>query len=132
MNRRLARLRAVQALFQMDVAEAGWREAVENSLEPEETADEFINEVVSGINEHKQDIDARLKKHLDHWTLERIGNVDRAILREAVYEMIYMDSIPLHVSVNEAIELAKAFGGSEAGRFANGVLSSLLKEHEEN
>ncbi|MDQ0299579.1 N utilization substance protein B [Salibacterium salarium] len=130
MNRRIARLRAVQALYQIDLTEATWNEALTNTLEDDETADEFLEEAVRGTLDYAEIINPIIKKHLQHWTLERVGNVDRAILREAVHEMLYMDDIPLHVSVNEAIEIAKAFGGEESGKFVNGVLSSILKEHE--
>ncbi len=65
---------------------------------------------------------------MQNWTLERVGNVDRAIMRESVYEMLFVEEIPLHVSVNEAIELAKSFGGQEAGKFVNGVLSKVLED----
>ncbi|RSL32083.1 transcription antitermination factor NusB [Salibacterium salarium] len=130
MNRRIARLRAVQALFQIDLTGTTWKEALQNTLEDDETADEFLEETVQGTLYYADTIDPIITKHLQHWTLERVGNVDRAIIREAVHEMLYMEDIPLHVSVNEAIEIAKAFGGEESGKFVNGVLSSILKEYE--
>ncbi|WP_158735191.1 transcription antitermination factor NusB [Alteribacillus sp. YIM 98480] len=130
MNRRLARLRAVQTLYQMELTDAGWQAALNNSLEEDETADEFLTTSVKGTLDHLTEIDNKIQKHLEHWTLERVGNVDRSILRKAVHEMLYMEDIPLHVSVNEAIELAKAFGGTESGKFVNGVLSNILKQCE--
>ncbi|MFC5713316.1 transcription antitermination factor NusB [Thalassorhabdus alkalitolerans] len=128
MNRRLARLRAVQALYQVDLTDAGWKEAIENTLDEGEEADAFLTETVKGTLDHKDEIDSHLKNHLQNWTLERVGNVDRAIMRESVYEMLFVEEIPLHVSVNEAIELAKSFGGQEAGKFVNGVLSKVLED----
>ncbi|MFZ4452140.1 transcription antitermination factor NusB [Salibacterium aidingense] len=130
MNRRLARLRAVQILYQIDLTSISWEEALNNTLEEDETADDYLKQTVQGTLQHLKDIDSIIKEHLQHWTLERVGNVDRAVLREAVHEMLYMENIPLHVSVNEAIEIAKAFGGEESGKFVNGVLSSILKKYE--
>ncbi|WP_026700253.1 transcription antitermination factor NusB [Salibacterium aidingense] len=130
MNRRLARLRAVQILYQIDLTSTSWEEALNNTLEEDETADDYLKQTVQGTLQHLNDIDSIIKEHLQHWTLERVGNVDRAVLREAVHEMLYMENIPLHVSVNEAIEIAKAFGGEESGKFVNGVLSSILKKYE--
>ncbi|SFL68387.1 transcription antitermination factor NusB [Salibacterium qingdaonense] len=130
MNRRLARLRAVQVLFQIDLTNAEWKQALDNTLEDDETADDYLLEVLQGTLQHKTAIDETIKEHLEHWTLDRVGNVDRAVLREGVHEMKYMDDIPLHVSVNEAVEIAKAFGGEESGKFVNGVLSSILKSYE--
>ncbi|WP_240378066.1 transcription antitermination factor NusB [Bacillus piscicola] len=130
MNRRLARLRAVQTLFQVDLTDIPWQEALTNTMEEGETADDFLKHSVQGTLSHKEELDSRIKEHLHHWTLERVGNVDRAIIRNAVHEMLYMEQVPLHVSVNEAIELAKAFGGAESGKFVNGVLSSILKQYE--
>ena len=130
MNRRLARLRAVQTLFQVDLTGIDWEEALQNTLEKEEEADDFLIESVRGTLHDVEAIDEQIKEHLENWSLDRVGNVDRAVLRKAVHEMMYMEDVPLHVSVNEAIELAKAFGGDESGKFVNGVLSSILKKHE--
>lgn len=68
--------------------------------------------------------------HLVNWKLDRIANVDRAILRLAVYEMVYSDDIPANVSLNEAIELAKRFGDDKAAKFVNGVLSNIKTDIE--
>ncbi|MFD2704313.1 transcription antitermination factor NusB [Salibacterium lacus] len=130
MNRRLARLRAVQVLFQIDLTDAEWEQALDNTLEDDETADDYLLEVLQGTLQHITAIDETIKQHLENWTLDRVGNVDRAVLREGVQEMKYMDDIPLHVSVNEAVEISKAFGGEESGKFVNGVLSSILKSYE--
>lgn len=127
MNRRLARLRAVQALFQMDFSEVEWQEAIENTLDEGEVASSFLEELVTGTLEHKEEIDRILRDSLTNWTLERVGNVDRAVLRMALYEMKYVTDIPQNVSFNEAIELAKAFGGEDSGRFVNGVLSKAAE-----
>lgn len=130
MNRRLARLRAVQVLYQVDLTGVNWENALKNTLEEDEIPDEFLTTVIEGTLKEKESIDAQLTEHLDNWTITRVGNIDRNILRESVYEMLFVEDIPLHVSVNEAIELGKAFGGKESGSFINGVLSNVLKECE--
>ncbi|MFV8827967.1 transcription antitermination factor NusB [Alkalihalobacterium sp. APHAB7] len=136
MNRRLARLRAVQALFQIDLTAVEWKEALSNSLEDGEEITPFLEKIVSGTLSHQEEIDGMLSKNLSNWSLDRVGNVDRAVLRMAVHEMKYIDDIPMNVTFNEAIELAKAFGGEESGRFVNGVLSNVVqvinKDKEEN
>lgn len=124
-NRRLDRLRAVQALFQTDLTGVSWEEALHNTLEEDEEITPFMRQLTSGTVEHIEEIDELLQKNLINWKLNRVGNVDRAILRMAVYEMKYVDDIPKNVTLNEAIELAKAFGGEESGKFVNGVLSKI-------
>ncbi|MBU8907732.1 transcription antitermination factor NusB [Desertibacillus haloalkaliphilus] len=130
MKRRLARQKAVQSLFQIDVSDTDWQEAIENTLEDNEEQDAFITELVRGTLAHQKEIDQIITDHLENWTLERVGNVDRAIMRMAIYEMKYIEDIPMNVSLNEAIEQAKAFGGEESGRFVNGVLSKVAKAHK--
>ncbi len=128
MNRRLERLRAVQALFQVDVTKVDWHEAINNTLDEGEHLTPFLEKIVSGTIAHQQEIDTLISDSLENWKLERVGNVDRAILRLAVHELQYIDDIPANVTFNEAIELAKAFGGEESGKFLNGVLSNIVKK----
>jgi N utilization substance protein B len=124
MNRRQAREKALQVLFQLDLNEQEPQTAITNVLE-EEKGNPFLEELVFGTTSHKEEIDTLLKSNLENWTIERIGNVDRAILRLAIYEMQFEPSIPLNVSMNEAIELAKTFGDDDSGKFINSVLSKV-------
>jgi N utilization substance protein B len=124
MKRRTAREKAIQALFQLDLNEQEPRLAILHVLEDQET-DEFLEQLVLGTVEHQSEIDELLKNNLENWSIDRIGNVDRAILRLAVYEMKYDHDIPTNVSINEAIELAKIFGDDESGKFINSVLSKV-------
>ncbi|MFC3882863.1 transcription antitermination factor NusB [Bacillus songklensis] len=126
MKRRTAREKALQALFQYDLGQIEPMEAIRNVLQTDEI-DPFLQKVVLGTIEHLEEIDATLRKHLEKWTLERVAAVDRAILRLAVYEMMYEEEIPTNVSLNEAIELAKKFSDSQSNRFINGVLSKVLQ-----
>lgn len=78
--------------------------------------------------EQKDKLDDMISQHLVNWKLDRIANVDRAILRLSVYEMVYQEDIPVSVSMNEAIELAKLFGDDKAPKFVNGVLSNIKND----
>lgn len=132
MNRRTAREKAVQSLFQIDVGKTEPADAIANVLAENETPIAFLEELVKGTAEHRADIDPFIEKNLQHWNIKRIGNVDRCILRMAVFELHYLDDMPRNVTLNEAVELAKLFGGEESGRFVNGVLSKIEKRKGEN
>jgi N utilization substance protein B len=127
MNRRTAREKALQALFQLDVNEQEPRDAVLHVLEEEET-NEFLEQLVFGTTTHREEIDTIIKNNLENWTIERIGNVDRTILRLAIYEMKFESNIPINVSMNEAIELAKVFGDDDSSKFINSVLSKVKSQ----
>ncbi|MBO9129712.1 transcription antitermination factor NusB [Bacillus sp. 165] len=126
MKRRMAREKAMQALYQIDISgDIEPKVAIENTLEEGETSDEFLEDLVVGCVQHKAELDGLISKHLENWKLERVGTVDRNILRIAVYEMKFMKDIPENVTMNEAIEVAKVFGDEESKRFINGVLSKV-------
>lgn len=131
MNRRTARTRAIQSLFQIEVGKTDLEEAIANVLAENEERDPFMDELVVGTVEHMKDIDPVIGNSLKHWNIKRIGNVDRCILRMAVFELMYLDDVPRKVSLNEAIDLAKLFGGEESGKFVNGVLSKIAEEKGE-
>ncbi|MDQ0208961.1 transcription antitermination factor NusB [Alkalicoccobacillus murimartini] len=126
MNRRVARLRAAQALYQIDVTKVEPELAMDSVMDDEEQATEFFHQLVHGTIDKKQELDGWISSNLLGYTIERMGHVDRAIARMALFEMKYIEDIPVNVTFNEAIELAKAFGGEEAGRFMNGVLSNSV------
>ncbi|CAG9623178.1 transcription antitermination factor NusB [Sutcliffiella rhizosphaerae] len=125
MKRSKAREKALQAVFQMDLSDISAEEAIINVLEDGEKTDDFLQDVVNGTKEHQAEIDTILKNHLEKWSLDRLGTIDRTILRIATYEMKYVEDIPLNVSMNEAIELAKVFGDDKSSSFINAVLSKV-------
>ncbi|RXI99517.1 transcription antitermination factor NusB [Anaerobacillus alkaliphilus] len=127
MKRRLARIKAVQSLFQVDMSGTDKEEAISNVLEEDETKDAFLERLVSGTLENLTDIDEVFLNHLQNYKLDRVGNVDRAVIRMAIFEMKYLEEIPVNVSMNEAVDVAKSFGGEESGRFVNGVLSKVAE-----
>mgnify|MGYP001404124106 CR=1 FL=1 len=129
MKRRTARKKALQALFQIDLADTPPAEAIQHVLSDEEQ-DEFLNRLVFGTVKYQKEIDELIQSNLVNWKLERLANVDRAILRMAVYEMKYEPDIPYNVAIDEAIELAKIFGDHQSSKFVNGVLSNVKNELE--
>ncbi|UCC74462.1 MAG: transcription antitermination factor NusB [Gemmatimonadota bacterium] len=97
---------------------------------PEPEVREYADRVLATIEGALAEIDARIEALAENWRLSRMATVDRNILRIAAAEMLYLDDIPLRVSLQEAIRLAEWFGAEESGRFVNGVLDALLRELE--
>lgn len=88
----------------------------------------FGEELIQGIIEHREEIDSRIKAMAHNWEFERIAKIDLAILRVAIFEMVFRKDIPPIVSINEAINLSKQFSNADAKRFINGILDRL-KDH---
>lgn len=124
MNRHDARKAAFQVLFQMDINDTDPARAMENYFETS-NIDLFIQTLIKGVYANKEQIDDTIKSHLENWTLDRIASVEKTILRLAVYELKYIEDVPINVSINEAVELGHIFGDEKSGRFVNGVLSKI-------
>ena len=90
---------------------------------------QYAQTLVRGTVDHREQIDELIRSQADNWRLERMPAVDRNVLRLAIYEMLYETETPKLVVVDEAIELAKKFGSEQSGRFVNGLLDGLLKQH---
>lgn len=88
----------------------------------------YAETLVRGVLEHHREIDGWLAAHCENWAVERMGVVDRNIMRIAAWEMAWAGDVPAPVAINEAVELAKAFSSRESGRFVNGVLDRVRKE----
>lgn len=139
-NRHLARSIAMQTLYQWDflnrylpekAAATPIEEMISYNLEefgPGLDDHEFTRELVHGVLDHVEEIDDIVQKYAPDWPLEQITNVDRNILRTGVYEMQMTETIPSRVAINEAIELAKTFGGESSGKFVNGVLGAIYND----
>ncbi|WP_404428579.1 transcription antitermination factor NusB [Sutcliffiella horikoshii] len=132
MKRSVSREKALQAIFQMDLSDIAPDEAITNVLEEGGKPDDFLSSIVFGTKEHQEEIDSTLKSHLEKWSLDRLGTVDRTILRMTVFEMMFVEEIPVNVSMNEAIELAKTFGDDKSSGFINAVLSKVKTTIENN
>jgi N utilization substance protein B len=135
-NRHLARSVVLQTLFEWDAVRAPEKEAkamlVRNAEEfgGKDLDRSFMESLLSGILAKQEDIDLVITKAAPEWPLERIAPVDRNILRLGLFELLFADrtQVPAKVAINEAIELAKTFGGDSSGRFVNGVLGAVYKE----
>ena len=87
---------------------------------------EYFLDVVHGVMEKKDEIDSLIENHARGWSLERMPKVDLAIMRLAIYELRFREDIPWNVSINEAVELAKKYGGDQSKSFINGVLGKIV------
>lgn len=99
-------------------------------MEEGETEEIDVKEITAktqAIIEHQEELDALISSHVVHWEGDRIAKVEMAILRVALYELIYDDSIPQNVAINEALELGKKYGGDQTASFLNGLLANILK-----
>lgn len=88
----------------------------------------FAEEVAAGVELHLPEIDALIAKYAEGWSLERIARVDLAVLRVSVFELLHRPDVPVSASINEAVELAKTFGGEKSYSFVNGILGSVSRE----
>ncbi len=88
----------------------------------------FSESLLRGVMEHRDAIDATIVKYAPEWPLEQITIVDRNVLRIGVYELTYSPDVPPKVAINEAIEVAKGFGGESSGKFVNGVLGAIFRD----
>ena len=88
----------------------------------------FTEQLVFGVREHLEGIDAQLAGYAENWTLKRMGGIDRNVMRICMFEMLHIDDVPPVVAINEAIELAKEFGTDNSGRFVNGILDRARKD----
>lgn len=87
----------------------------------------FAEELARGVIAHHPEIDPLISKYAENWEIARMGTVDRNAMRIAVFEMLYRNDIPPVVSINEAVELAKAYSSIESGKFVNGILDRVRK-----
>lgn len=133
-NRHLSRTLAMQTLFAWDFNGQDTNNLDEliagnfNQFAPNFNDHGFVENLVRGVINNIADIDKYIIKYATEWPLDQITTVDRNVLRLGVYELVFDDNIPAKVSINEAIEIAKAFGGEASGRFVNGVLGAIFKE----
>lgn len=127
MKRRDAREKAFQFLFQIDFNMDEIESAMQDYFE-EHGNDEFLTAIISGVVEKQTEVDDKIAEYLENWSLERLASVERSILRMATYEILFMEDIPVNVSINEAVELGNIFGDEKSGKFINGVLSKIIKE----
>lgn len=97
----------------------------------EDDFSEYAERLVSGVQDNLNELDARISSISENWSVERMPVLDKTIMRLALYEMLYEDEVPISVSINEAVELAKQFGGEDdSPRFVNGMLGNIARQLE--
>lgn len=139
-NRHLGRIIALQTLYEQDFRrEAGDQEfdleevLARNITRYQEMVDDkaFIEALVHGVAGHEDDLDAQLQPIAPEWPIDQIARMDRVVLRIGLYELQFEKDVPPKVVINEAVELAKAFGGENSSKFVNGVLGTVMRQREE-
>ncbi len=145
MSRRTAREMALHNIFSMSFTEKDAESTISDYLSEEflrslaaehenfrdglpEAQLAYLNEVVTGVDRHLAELDAYIEKYTKGWNFNRISRISVCIMRISMYEMLYMPGIPDSASINEAVELAKAYDSPEAASFINGVLGTFYRE----
>ena len=135
-KRTLAREFGLQVLYQIDITGADCEDVLKNFWESREEEDvsaelkEFSSGLLQGAVQHLQEIDSKISKYAANWQLERMAFVDRNIMRLGCFELFFREDIPPKVAINEAVELAKKYSGSESGKFVNAILDKIKIEKE--
>lgn len=138
-NRHLGRIVALQTLYEEEFRQ----EVNDPDLDLDEVLErnigryadtiedkDFIGELVQGVAKRQQELDDIIRPVAPEWPIEQIARMDRVILRMGVYELLFEKGVPPKVVINEAVELAKAFGGDNSSKFINGVLGTVLRDKE--
>lgn len=131
MSRRLARELSMKVLFEMHMNDDFNLDKIKYHMEEDSVSnrqDDYIYDVLTKAKDNIGQIDSIIENYSKGWKLNRIANVDLAILRLAFAEVLYMDNIPFRVSINEAIELAKVYGSDESPSFINGILGNYVEK----
>lgn len=127
LERRKARHQALHILYQREITEEPVSRILEHGTYSEEDGEpsDFCRQLLLGVESHQARIDALIERTSDNWVLSRMPLVDRNILRLAVFELLYLEDVPDSVTINEAVEMAKTYGGEDSSKFVNGILGRL-------
>lgn len=127
-TRRKARELAMQALFFMDQRNDFSAESFDRfraSFAPKPEVGPFFTQLVEGVVQHRERLDALIQSASENWSLERMSGVDRNVMRIALFEMLSCKEIPAKVSINEAVDIGKKFGTEDSGAFINGIIDTI-------
>lgn len=130
-GRRQTREWIIQFLFQLDFNPEPIDIALQDFWEEKELNERektYALEIIKGVVQRKDELDDRLSQYAKRWDSERMGAVDRTVMRVALFEMLHRDDVPPVVSINEAVHFAKDFSSFQSGRFVNGVLDRIRRE----
>src|SRR5512136_414570 len=133
--RRRGRIIAVQSLYRYDLSGAGLEELLdfswidgERQVALSAETEAFARLLIQGTLENLVAVDATVRRHLEHWDFDRLSRVDLALLRVSAYCLLFQPDIPASVTIDEAVDIARAFGGADSWRFVNGVLDAVHRE----
>lgn len=133
-NRHFARILIMQSLYeQQQRGEEDLSKIIARHLERHEFEEnnlKFIHKIIKGLDKHREEIDEIITASAPEWPIPQIAQVDLAILRLAIFELIFDDEVPPKAAINEAVELAKAFGGENSSKFVNGVLGTVFRNSQ--
>ena len=122
---------ALRILFEMDINRSSLEEVLEGKDQAgEDQPVDFTVKLVNGVQEYLGDIDRVISECAEGWEIERMPRVDRNILRMSIYELFFMEDIPTAATIDEAVELAKAFSTEDSGKFINGMLGRVNRDRE--
>jgi N utilization substance protein B len=138
LSRRAAREKCVKILYQIDISGNSVEESIKSVFECDGDACEmseeagFLSELITGVLDNLETIDSDIRDHAHKWSPDRLGRMEKAILRMAVYEIVHRSDIPVAATINEAVELSKQYGSDDSARFVNGVLAGVASKHGES
>jgi transcription antitermination protein NusB len=127
--RRQARMIALQTLYEYDTVQHSPEEVLQRHIEDRHLQPkivEYARELVLGVCDHLAEIDAHIQSAAQEWPLQQMARIDKNILRLAIYEILFNNTVPAKAAINEAVELAKIFGSNTSSRFINGVLGTIF------
>ncbi len=129
MKRREAREQAFVLIFERSINHDTTEQIIDAAgLSSDLIIDDFAEKIAVGVEENEDILDAQIEKNIRGWKIDRLSKVSLSLLRLAIYEMMFVKDIPISVSINEAIDLAKKYGGTDDAPYVNGVLGSVAKE----
>ncbi|HUY53334.1 MAG TPA: transcription antitermination factor NusB [Candidatus Dormibacteraeota bacterium] len=138
-NRHLGRIIVLQTLYEQEFRQESGDSTVDinqiihrniDRYRKTSNDEDFIEKLVNGVFKEGQNLDDLIQPLATDWPIDKIARMDRLVLRIGIYELLNQDNIPPKVIINEAVELAKAFGGENSSKFINGVLGSFYRENE--
>lgn len=132
-NRHLSRIVAMQSLYEWDFRnESNLQDILGRNIKnfEKDVDKEFTITTAEGVKSHILEIDNKIIEVAPEWPIEQVALIDKAILRVAIYELLFKDDIPPKVAINEAVELAKTYGGDNASKFINGVLGTIYRKSD--
>lgn len=133
-NRHLLRTALMQALYESEFhPDRKLQDVLDRRLAELTPSDEdrkYIEQAAAGLDQHHDDLNKLIVKNAPEWPLEQIAAIDRAVLRLGIYEVLWSDEVPPKVAINEAVEIAKQFGGENSGSFVNGVLGTVYRNSD--